>query len=273
MSTKRTQEKKFLLIIVAIFVIGLGFFLQSKHQPPQALAKPSPLPTQTPSPTPKVKVKYPVDLTIVMVGDSMTENLGNYTELRTDLKKYYPGKTVEVLNYGFGSTNILSLQDRLEKKTFYGREFRPIDDIDFNVIIIESFGNNPLSQYPLDEGLKKQTEALDLAISTIKNSNPNAKILFLATIAPVGSKYGLGVVKLSTDQRYQWAAERRAYIENHINYAQKHNIGLIDVYHPSMTNSGQGNEIYVSKTDYIHPSPTGIIFISQIIADYLGKNL
>jgi len=151
-----------------------------------------------------------------MVGDSMTEYLGNSDEIRANLKKYYPDKSVEVLNYGFGSTNILSLQERLEKKTFFNREFRPILDIDFDLILIESFGNNPLSQFPLSEGLQKQNEALDKIVESIKSGNPRAKIAFVATIAP---------------------------------------------------KNGDGNLIYLNAADYIHPSPSGVVFISQIIAD------
>src|SRR5581483_12519473 len=45
---------------------------------------------------------------IVLVGDSLTEFLGNNELLKDDLKNYYPDKTFKVDNYGFGSTNILS---------------------------------------------------------------------------------------------------------------------------------------------------------------------
>ena len=87
---------KFTLIFL-LFLLGLGFYFLNK---------------------PKVidKVKYPEDYTIVMVGDSMTETLGNSDEIRKFLKEYYPDKTFEVLNYGFGSTNILTLKTRLLEK-------------------------------------------------------------------------------------------------------------------------------------------------------------
>ncbi len=214
----------------------------------------------------KQKVKYPQDYTIVLVGDSMTEVLGNSDELRKYLKEYYPGKSFEVLNYGFGSTNVLTLPTRLENKTFYTREFRPILDIDFDLIVIESFGHNPLSQYPLEEGLKKQTEALDQSVNLIKKSNPKVKILFVATISPNKRNYGKGQVDLTPEKRAEWANERISYIQNHIRFAKENNIPVANVFERSLNSDGDGNTDYVNKIDYIHPSPTGVYLISEVIA-------
>lgn len=220
----------------------------------------------------KKKIKYPQDLTIVMIGDSMTERLGNSDEIRADLKKYNPNKSVEILNYGFGSTSILSVPERLEKDTFFQRTFRPILDIDFDLILIESFGHNPLSQFPQEDGLQKQTETLDQIISKIKTENPRAKIIFVATIAPSRYHYGKGVVDLTPEQRKAWADERIAYIKNHIDYAGSHNIPLIDIYSKSLNSDRELNLDYVSLTDYMHPSPNGVYLISDTIAKFLYEN-
>lgn len=217
----------------------------------------------------KVKVKYPQDYTLVLVGDSMTEYLGNSDELRNYLKQYYPGKTFEVLNYGFGSTNILSLQERLQNKTFYHREFRPITEIDFDLILIESFGHNPLSEYPLKTGLEKQREALEGATQTIKTENPKAKILFMATLAPSKSHYARGQRDLSGEQRKKWVDERISYIQNHIQFAQEQGIPVVNIYEKSLKEDGDVNLDYINQQDFIHPSPTGIIFISKGIADFI----
>jgi len=206
-----------------------------------------------------------------MVGDSMTEKLGNSDEIRAYLKKDYPNKTFEILNYGFGSTNILSVQERLQKETFYGRSFRPILDIAFDLILIESFGHNPLSQFPLDTGLKKQTEALDKIVATIKKVNPKAKIVFVATISPNKRRYGEGQVDLNFEQRIRWAEERIAYIKNHIEYAKTHQIPLINIYEKSLNSDGDGNLDYISKDDFIHPSPNGVYLISEEIAKFIAK--
>lgn len=265
------SKKIFLLILLLLIVGGIFFrfhnsilrrvdFAQAKYSTPP----PSPRLIQV---NDKTKIKYTQDYTIVLVGDSMTEALGNSDELRENLTKYYPGKTVEVLNYGFGSTNILSVLERLTKTVFYHRDFRPITDIDFNLILIESFGHNPLSEYNLEDGLKKQTDTLDVIVQTIKESNPNSKVAFVATIAPNKKNYAKGEVDLTEEKRLEWVNERIAYINNHLEYARTHNIPIIDIFNKSLNSSGDGKMDYISYKDYIHPSPTGIIFISQQLAD------
>ncbi len=211
--------------------------------------------------------------TIVFVGDSLTEYLGNFDELRGYLKKYYPNKSFLLLNYGFSSTNILSVQDRLEKdSTRSGRIFQAINNIPFDLIFIESFGNNPLSEHPSKEGLKLQTQALDKIIASITKTHPKSSIIFIATIAPNKDRYAEGVINLTTEKRQEWAKERMAYMENHIKYANSHKIPLINIYEKSLDQSGAGNIDFINPNDFIHPSPTGIYFISAEIAKFLYQN-
>ena len=211
------------------------------------------------------------DYKLVFVGDSMTEYLGNFDELQKYLQHYFPGKKFLLLNYGYGATNILSLQDRLEKdSTHSGRIFQAINEIPFDLIFIESFGHNPLSEYSLSEGLKKQTESLKKAIDTILQKHSKSSIVFMATIAPNKESYGYGAVELRPEDRERWVGERTAYIQNHIKFAQENNIPVINVYERSLKN-GTGDIDYISSTDSIHPSPTGIYFISKNIADFLGN--
>lgn len=210
---------------------------------------------------------------IVFVGDSLTEYLGNFDELRDSLKKYYPDKKFLLLNYGFSSTNILSVQERIEKDSSHsGRIFQAINNIPFDLILIESFGHNPLSGHPLEEGLKLQNQALDKIITTITSKHPKSAIIFVATIAPSKDRYGEGVVNLTTENRQKWAEERMAYIKNHINYAKSHYIPLINIYEKSLDKEGSGNIDYINTNDFIHPSPTGIYFISEEIAKFLRQN-
>lgn len=220
----------------------------------------------------KKKVKYPQDYTIVMVGDSMTETLGNSDEIKKFLSAYYPGKSFEVLNYGFGATNILSAMDRITKETTHTRQFRPIESIDYNLILLESFGQNPLSQYKLEEGLTYQTQELDKIVKSLKNSNPKGKIVFLATISPNKLIFAQNQVDLTPEKRVEWVTERISYIKNHIKYAQTHNIPIINIFEKSLLENGDGNPDYISTDDYIHPSPTGIVFISKGIADFIYEN-
>lgn len=260
------------LIIFCLVLMGLGIYyftsLQiSKKQPKVESPK-------TINVLGREMVKYPQDYTIVMVGDSMTEALGNSDELKKFLLDYYPGKSFEVLNYGFGATNILSVMDRVTQETEHGRKFRPVENIDYDLILIESFGENPLSQYPLNEGLQIQTKELDKIVNRLKETNPQGKIAFVATISPNSKIFALNQVDLSTEKRGEWVKERIAYIKNHIKYANDHNIPVINIFEKSLMENGDGNPDYINTTDYIHPSPTGIVFISKQIADFIyEKNI
>lgn len=261
---------KKLLIIFGIALLGLGifFFISLKNQKTQLKSNPP----STINVLGKQKVKYSEDYTIVMVGDSMTEGLGNNDELKKFLADYYHNKSFEVLNYGFGATNILSVWDRITKETDHGRKFRPIEEIDYDLILLESFGENPLSQYPLDEGLKLQTLELDRIVSRLKETNPKGKIAFVATISPNSVIFAQNQVSLSAESRASWVKERIAYIKNHIAYANNHKIPVINIFEKSMLENGDGNPDYINIDDYIHPSPKGIIFISHEIADFIYKN-
>ena len=128
---------KFLLIF-CIALLGLGIFYFANMQ--KQKTRPDFGPPKTIKVLGKEKVKYPQDYTIVMVGDSMTETLGNSDELKKFLSDYYPGKSFEILNYGFGATNILSVMDRITKDTERGRKFRSIESIAYELILLESFG-------------------------------------------------------------------------------------------------------------------------------------
>lgn len=241
-------------------------------------------PTTPPVPTPKVyqtieKYLPPTipkmpSYTLIFIGDSMTESLGiNFDALRIDLKKFYPNTVFGLFNYGFGSTNILSANERLNFDTTYrGTVFPAILVRGFDVILIESFGTNPLSEFSVEEGLQKQTAALDFMVAEIVDKQPKALIVFVATIAPSQEHFGKGVVDLSAIVRNKWANERRAYIENHINYAKSHNIPLINVYEKSVDENGVTLTKFLDAGNYIHPSAAGVDLISQSIADYFYQN-
>lgn len=210
------------------------------------------------------------DHTLVFLGDSMTEYLGNFDELRKYLRDYLPNKTFLLLNYGFSATNILSALDRIEKDSVHaGRVFQPINNIPFDLIFIESFGHNPLSEYPLEEGLQKQTAALSKIIASLTQTHPKSSIVFVATIAPNLTRYGEGIVNLSPEKRQLWAKERMAYINNHIAFAKERKIPLINIFEKSLDKTGGGSIDYINTKDFIHPSPTGIYFISVEIAKFI----
>lgn len=207
---------------------------------------------------------------IAIVGDSMVAALKDAEfQLQNDLLPDYQYSKIRVLNYGFASTNILSVSDRLKNKTTYmGNLYPPLLSYDFDLVFIESFGNNPLSQFPLEEGLSKQIQALDEIVGLIKEARFHAKIIFLAVMAP-SQKYGEGVITLSLEERIKWAAEREKYIENHIQYAKTHDIALIDLY--SQTKSEEAAKKYIHQGDHIHPSNDGLLLINKEIADFITR--
>ena len=210
---------------------------------------------------------------IVLVGDSMTDYLGSGSDLKKAFKIYYPNKQIEIHNFSVGSTNILTLPERLQNLTNYnGTISDPILNTPFDLIIIESFGHNPLSDLPLEEGLKKHNETLDKSREMIKQRQSQAVVILMATIAPHIDRYAEGVAVLETAVRKKWATERADYIKNHIEYAKNHKIPLVNIYEKSLDDTGGGNIDYINTNDFIHPSSTGILFISQEIADFIYKN-
>jgi len=272
------KEKGFIQVIVLLTVlalIGLYFIYISK---PKTIIKNS-ISTSTPAPTPyQFPYKNPIvpkaqSYRIIMVGDSIVNALGlNANALRLDLIKYYPGSEFVTYNYGYPSTNVLSLYQRLTETTNDGtKDNQAILTQQFELIIIESFGNNPLSQFPLAEGLQKQNDELERSVRAILAQKPNAALAFLTPIALDANNYARGSRDLSPSVRKQWVAERVAYIDNHRKFAEEKGIPVIDVYKASLKPDGTVDGSYISG-DYIHPSQKGIELISQTIADYIFNN-
>lgn len=274
----KNLPKFFLPGLIILFI--LAFFV-IKYLPDQiekySLKAPAPFKRLTeveskPS-TESGKIKYPHDYTFVILGDSMTETLGNSDELKGYLNQSFPNKTFEVLNYGYGSTSILSAKDRLTQVTHHGgRDFAPILDIDFDYLLVESFGHNPLSEFK-DQGIKKQTEVLDDLVQLIATTSGKQKLIFVGTIGTNKQTYAKTTEpQLDSKTREQWARERDSYIKNHLDYAKAHNIPYIDIFTPSLDIYGNAKQYLIRSDDYIHPSPSGVLFISKKIADFLTKN-
>lgn len=256
------------LSLLSYFIFNPLLSLERAFAQPLYFIK-SHLPNSTNFPT---QVKPAKKYTIILVGDSMTDYLGSGLEIKKYLKEYYPNREIEIKNFSIGSTNILTVLDRLDKVTNYnGAISKPILLTRFDVIIIESFGHNPLSEYSLVDGLKKHNEVLDKAQLMIRQAQPQAVVALMATIAPHKDRYAEGVVNLTSDERRKWAEERIAYIKNHIEYAKAKKIPLINIYEKSLDKSGGGNIDYIETHDFIHPSPTGIVFISKEIADFIFR--
>lgn len=269
-----------IILIILIVIVGVVYLSfanpNSDNEEPTIVQR---VMQSSPTPTPyRFPYKNPVlekqrSYRTILVGDSITASLGaNANKLREDLIDYYPDSEFVNYNYGYGSTNIESLPQRLHEQTTYlGETNPPILKQGFELIIIESFAFNPLSEYPLEEGLQKQTEVLERSVRDILQEKPHVALAFMTPIAPSLSEFGKGTVDLSPEQRSYWATERIAYIDNHRKFAEDHGIPVIDVYEASLKEDGTVDLRYVAD-DFIHPSEEGIDLISQEIADYIYEN-
>lgn len=257
-----------IVIIVAIYFLTSPITKNSlSNIPPNAL----PAPYQFPYKNPVVPKNQ--SYRIVIVGDSIVNSLGlNANVLREDLINFYPDSEFVTYNYGYSATNVLSLYPRLTETTTYnGSENPAILKQGFELIIIESFGNNPLSEFPIQEGLKKQNEILEKSVKAILAEKPNVAVAFMTPIALDPDNYAKGNVSLSPDVRREWVSERVSYIDNHRKFAESLGIPVIDVFKASLKPDGTVDKSYISD-DFVHPSKKGIGLISKTIADYIFTN-
>ena len=241
----------------------------------------NPITILTPSPTPFNPFPYhsPVipanrAYVIFFVGDSHTEALGgNADGVRTELIKLYPNNDFASYNYGFGSTSILDLDKRLHQETTYkGTSFPSILSQRFDLIVIESFAYNPLSQYPQEQGIKIHLQKLEEAVTEIIKTHPDSVVALMTPIAPSKEFYAKFTYDLSPEQRRQWAEERISYINAVARFANEKQLPLIDNYKNSLTPDGAANLKYINPSDYIHPSKEGVKLMNKTIADFIYQN-
>jgi len=154
-----------------------------------------------------------------------------------------------------------------------GNTFGPLLFEDYDLILIESFGYNPLSQFGVQEGLMNQNLALDSLVKTLISANPHAAVVFVATIAPNIANFAKATQPNdSAEDRAKAAGERIEYLKNHIEYAKEHNIPVINIYQKSLTENGDGDRKYINPNDDIHPSFLGVDFIGREIGNFIYDN-
>ncbi|HYK08990.1 MAG TPA: SGNH/GDSL hydrolase family protein [Candidatus Eisenbacteria bacterium] len=264
-------------LLAIILSIGFYFFPTKTNTIFQTIH----IPTLTPIPGPQFSSYHLPTIakkdyyTIAMVGDSMTAALGVHggklsEQLNAMFQSTSGHQRILIDNYAQGATNILQMNDQMTKKITTGDvTLDPLLSRHVDMILIESYGYNPLSQFPRAEGLQKQTDALQKIMTTLTNHYPNTAIIFVATIAPNKETYALEEKTGALSDRIAEAEERSTFIQNHMNFAKTHNIPLIDIYDASLTPDGDGNILYISQTDHIHPSFAGIDFINNEIAHFI----
>lgn len=278
--------KKILISFPILLVLGTIFFISSNRPTEKAAEKERIIPTITPSPTPFMfttytppKIERKEVYKIAMIGDSMTAALGPHgggmSEYLESIYKESGSTNQRIIidNYAV-SSSILAVDNQITKEFSINEyKFGPLIEQDYDVILIESFGYNPLSEFGMEEGLLKQTLSLDNLMERLIRERPNAVIIFVATIAPSLKSYGQSTQPNSTvEDRRKRAEERVAYIKNHIHYANTHGIPLINIYEKSLNSEGDGDTKYINADDDIHPSAEGVVFIGKEIGKYISEN-
>lgn len=269
-----------ILGILALVVVGTFYFVKPKGQKAADLAQIQATPTPSPFVfsnyvSPKIERK---DMYVVfMIGDSMTHALGPRGGTMSEFinQLYKPHNIfVSIDNYARGSTKILDIDDQLNKQTTYwDSTFEPLLTREYDLILVESFGYNPLSYLGLEEGIKRQNQALTELMTTLVSTHPNSAVVFVATIAPSKEKYALNILlNIAAADRSRQAEERMTYIKNHITYAQSHNIPVINIFEKSLNEMRDGDLRYINPDDYIHPSFEGVDFIGREIANFIYEN-
>jgi lysophospholipase L1-like esterase len=262
-------------VILILFLALVPIFASFKSQKPQSAKTITPATTVKPTDTPFTTYKKPIlprseRYDIYLIGDSMMHAFGPRGGLFNEvLSKAYPDTFFEISNYAEANQSILLLPERLREPVQADHDLllKPILEADPepSLIIIESYGYNPLSQFGIRDGLKKQEEVLTEIMTTLTNRFPNTVIMFLAAIAPDKRTYGQSVNQANANERWAQAEERIEYITNHINYATKHNIPLINAYQESLDAEGDGNTKYINPDDDIHPSAEGLSLMGQLM--------
>ena len=210
--------------------------------------------------------------TIILLGDSIIKSLGsNSDSLRSQLAVRYPDKTFGIFNYGKSSTNITDLPNSLNETSIIDNlEFPPILQRQYDFLIIESFGYNPLSDFPENQRSVVQSEILFQAVTDSLQHQPKAIIAFMTPIAPDRENFAKGSRDLTPQVREQWVDERISFIENHRLFAQKYGFPIINVFEETLRTANDGQSRYISE-DNIHPSQAGVDLMAQMIADMIAK--
>jgi GDSL-like lipase/acylhydrolase family protein len=211
-------------------------------------------------------------LTIAIIGDSMVDTMGTgLPYLAKILNPKYPNMVFNFLNYGIGSENIKMASERIGDNYIYkDRSYPKINELSADVIIVESFAYNPIGD--VEDNKTEYIGKLIELFNTAKSQG--ARVVFLASIAPLKVEFGLGPggIGWQENDRWQHATKIQGFMELGIATAKNMEIPIIDAYHPTLLKNGEGTKAYVSSHDGIHPSEKGHEYMAWLISEYLKNN-
>lgn len=274
------HRKKSIFSVLFLVILTVGILVSDIIFNPPTVPVRASVPA-TPTPIPSIK---PIAFTeykkpnlpkkdvynIYLVGDSMTHAFGPRGGVFTEIiNKKLPGTFFEVSNYAQANQSILVFLDTMQKpfQADLDLVLPPVMEGDPDLIIIESFGYNPLSQFGRVEGLRKQEEVLMEVMLRLTQKYPDAHIMFLATIAPDKKTYAENISEITEEERWVLAEERIEYITNHMKFAQKYGIPIINAYEKSLDDQSDGDLKYINPDDNIHPSSEGLALIGRTMSD------
>lgn len=274
------------LVIVTALVSHAVISDSRSNNTQKTAASPSPTPTNavlaeatlSPSPSPKIATKsalpkpsYPIpnkqSYIIAAFGDSMVETMGdNLDYLQKSLTERYPKTKFKLYNYGIGSQNVIEGLSRFYTPYIYkNRNFPPINQINADIIIISSFGYNPLTPYDKDKHYQ-------ILMNLVKEAQKTgSKVYLLSEIAPIKTGFGSGPggVNWTEEKINEHVPQIINQLENAVGLSKTLNVPLINAYKASQVDGKYGNPKYVSAHDHIHPSVEGEIFMANLIATTL----
>lgn len=242
-------------------------------------SSPTPTPTivapteriYTPEPSPTIAARKD-EYTIAIIGDSMVDTMGEKLEyLEHALAKKYPATKFKLFNYGVGSQNVEQGMERFNKPLAYkNRNYPSLPELKPDILIVASFGYNPLSPFDRDAHWLKLAEMIQAGRRISK------QVYVLAEIAPLSHDFGKGPHGVNWDQksREEQAEKINEQLQNAIGLARSLNAPFIDTYHPSIIDGRQeGDKKYVNPDDGIHPSVEGHEFMADKIAETIKLDL
>lgn len=213
-------------------------------------------------------IELPEDAyTIALFGDSMVDTMEGGTYLRKALAEKYPGTQFVIFNYGKGA---ITASDGLE--TFYdafehrGRSYKPVDELEPDVIIVGSYAYNVYSPPDVNKHWLEYTRLVQEA----QKITPN--VYMLAEIAPQRSGFGLGAEGVIWEPHNAWTHTQHIIdqLYNPIGLSEALGVPVIDTFNPSLKEDKiEGRRELIDTSDNIHPSEKGHEFMAKIIAETL----
>ncbi len=194
--------------------------------------------------------------TIAFLGDSMIDVLGPEVSIfKIEIGKVYPKARFIVHNGGAASTDMEWGLTRLTNEYSYLGTKRPsILSTNPDILVVESFAYN---HWGGDTGdLNRQWLTIASIIDTVKRASPKTKIVLAATIAPNCATYTDGSAKLPPERKFKECEIVKKYLQNMVNFATSQHYPLVDVYHLTLDDKGEGIPKYIAG-DNIHPSGQG----------------